>query len=141
MPALFDKMGIRFQYPDNWTLDESDAAEGLWSVSVQSPGGAFWSVFIHPRGVSPREIVRSVVVTMKNEYPDMDVEPVHESIAGKEIEGSDLNFYCLDLTNTALVRAYQTVLATYLILCQADDREFEQVAPVFNAMTHSLLAG
>ena len=51
-----------------------------------------------------------------------------------------MNFYCLDLTNTAMVRACTTPGGAYLILCQADDREFEQVAGVFQAITHSLLA-
>ena len=28
MPAHFDRLGISFQYPDNWTLDDSDALFG-----------------------------------------------------------------------------------------------------------------
>ena len=27
MPAVFDKLGIRFLYPENWTLDEQEAFE------------------------------------------------------------------------------------------------------------------
>ena len=39
MPATYDKMGIRFLYPENWTLDEEDAVQGCKSVSVNSPKG------------------------------------------------------------------------------------------------------
>ena len=29
MPARFDKLGISFQYPENWTLDDTDAVLAL----------------------------------------------------------------------------------------------------------------
>jgi hypothetical protein len=50
-----------------------------------------------------------------------------------------MNFYCLDLTNTALVRGFRTADATCIILYQAEDREFATVEPVLRAMTTSLL--
>ena len=55
MPAHFDSLGISFQYPDNWTLDDSDALLGRKSVTVYSPGGAFWSVAIHSEAAEPAE--------------------------------------------------------------------------------------
>ena len=139
MPAEFSKLGIRFQYPENWSLDEDDALEGGQSVSVSSPGGAFWQIVVHPPHTQPSELVRAVLKLMKQEYQQLDAEAVQEELAGLELRGYDLNFYCLDLTNTALVRAVRTDAATFLILCQADDREFAEVEPVFRAMTASLL--
>ena len=62
-------------------------------------------------------------------------------MAGHRLDGSDLNFYCLDLTNTAQVRTLTTPDAIYLILCQAEDREWDEVAPVFDAMTTSFVRG
>ena len=59
----------------------------------------------------------------------------------RRLAGWDLNFYCLDLTNTAQVRAVETPAATYLLLAQAEDREWDRVAPVFAAMTASFMAG
>ena len=41
MPARFDSLGISFQYPDNWTLDDSDARLGRKSVTVYGPEGPF----------------------------------------------------------------------------------------------------
>lgn len=139
MPALFDKLGIRFLYPDNWTLDEGEVLEGNSMVSVYSPGGAFWSVILHPPGLDPEDLVEAAVDTMRQEYDDLDADAMRESIAGHDVVGSEMNFYCLDLTNTAVVRSYATDEATYLVLCQADDREYQQVAAVLDAITLSLL--
>ena len=139
MPSTFDKLGIRFQYPDNWTLDEHDALEGDNTVTVYSPGGGFWSVSLYAGRHDPDELARAVLATMRQEYNELDAESVRESVAGRELIGFDLNFYCLDLTNTALVRSFSTSAAAWLILCQADDREFDQMEPVFRAMTLSLL--
>jgi hypothetical protein len=76
---------------------------------------------------------------MKQEYQDLDSEPARDSVAGHSLPGFDLNFYCLDLTNTAQVRTLLTDEAVYLIFCQAEDREWDQIAPVFAAMTTSFV--
>ena len=141
MPARFDSLGISFQYPDNWTLDDSDALLGRQSVTVYSPGGAFWSVAIHPGSADPAKLAAAVVETMKQEYEGLEAEPAEETVAGHELTGYDLAFYCLDLTNTALVRSLRIAQTTYTIFCQAEDREFERLRGVFQAMTTSLLSG
>jgi hypothetical protein len=141
MPAVYEKMGIRFLYPDNWILDERDALQGQNSVSVYSPEGAFWSIVLHARSTDPRQLTLAALKALQEEYAESEVESVYESIAGQEMTGYDLNFYYLDLTNTALIRGFRTPLATCVILCQAEDREFKRVEPVFRAITTSLLSG
>lgn len=140
MPSVYEKLGICFQFPDNWTLDEKDAQQGENAVTVFSPGGAFWSVAIHPRAVPLQEMCDVALKAMRETYEELDAEQVKETVAGRELSGYDLNFYCLDLTNTALIRAAKMGSGNLLVLCQADDREFAQVEPVFRAMTHSLLS-
>lgn len=139
MPAKFDKLGISFEYPDNWTLDEEDALAGRDSVTVYSPGGAFWSVAVHPGSADPAELAKAAVDAMKEEYPEVEAEETREALAGREMIGYDLNFYYLDLTNTARVRCLRMGRSTYAIFCQAEDREFERIELVFQAMTTSLL--
>jgi hypothetical protein len=142
MPAVYEKMGIRFLYPDNWTLDEQDALSGdNASVTVYSPEGAFWSIVLHPRSTDPRELTKAALDVMKKEYEDCEAEPVTETVAGQEMSGFDINFYCLDLTNTALIRGFRTPEFTFVILSQAEDREFSKVQLVFKAITASLLSG
>ena len=45
---------------------------------------------------------------MREQYDELDAEAVTEKVAGKELIGYDMNFYCLDLTNTAQVRSFRT---------------------------------
>ena len=140
MPGLYEKLGIRFQYPDSWRLDEAEALAGEQSVAVYSPDGAFWSVMIHAPSQDLQALADAALETMKQVYDELDAEAVEEAVSGMTLVGYDLNFYCLDLTNTAQVRACRTASGVFLILCQADDREFDQVENVFRAITHSLLA-
>ena len=141
MPAKFEKLGISFQYPENWTLDEADALAGRQSVTVYSPGGAFWCVAMHPRSIDPLELAGTIVAAVREEYAEIEVKEVRETLAGHEMVGYDLNFYCLDFTNSAQVRSLRMGETTYGILCQAEDREFERVQAVFRAITSSLLSG
>jgi hypothetical protein len=94
----------------------------------------------HAPGGDPRELSAAVVVQMKKEYQDLDSEEVSDDVAGRLLPGFDMNFYCLDLTNTAQVRTLETPDAIYLIICQAEDREWDEIAPVFAAMTTSFVA-
>jgi hypothetical protein len=139
MPKCFDSLGISFQYPDNWRLDDSDAVLGRRSVTVYSPGGAFWSVAIHPSTADAAKMAKGVVDAMRKEYDSLEVEEVEEEIAGHELVGYDLAFYCLDLTNTAKVRTVRSEYSLYTIFFQAEDREYEQLKRVFEAMTITLL--
>ena len=53
--------------------------------------------------------------------------------------GFDLNFFYLDLTNTACIRSLRVERTTYTIFFQAEDREYAEIGLVFSAMTLSLL--
>ena len=141
MPAKFSRMGISFQYPDNWTLDEEDALAGRQSVTVYSPGGAFWSVALHPPSADPEKMARAAVDVMRQEYGEVEVDAARETLAGHELIGFDLGFYFLDLINSARVRSVQIDRTTYTVFCQAEDREFEKLSLVFQAITVSLLGG
>ena len=139
MPATFNQPGIHFQYPENWTVETDASSTQRRAVSVYSPGGAFWTVLLNPANSDPAELAQTALKTMQGEYDELDTEPAQEEIQGHELVGYDLNFYCLDLTNSAWIRACSTAAGAYLIICQAEDREFEKIAPVFRALTISLL--
>ncbi len=144
MPAHFNQYGISFQYPENWTLDEEeleDLPEEHHAVTVYSPGGAFWTVTVHPRNSDPKKLASAAVKAMKEEYEGVEVEDAEDSFLNCDLIGYDFNFIYLDLINTAQIRAISCPNATYTIFCQAEDREFEAVQKVFQAMTFSLLQG
>jgi len=136
----FDRFGLAFDYPENWTIDTDDADGRYATVTVYSPDGSFWSVSGHAPGGEARELSAAVVAQMRREYQELDSEPASDTVAGRTLDGFDLNFYCLDLTNTAQVRTLATARAVYLIHCQAEDRDWDRVAPVFAAITTSFVA-
>lgn len=141
MPAIYDKSGLKFQYPDNWKLEEDEPRPGRNAATVYSPGGAFWSVAVRPPQSDPRELIAEAVEAMREEYSVVEAEETSEIISGFEAVGCDLSFFYLDLISTSAVRCIRTQKATYLIYCQGEDREFETLEPVFLAMTYSLLEG
>jgi hypothetical protein len=141
MPCQFNRLGISFQYPENWTLDEEDTLAEKPSVTVYSPGGAFWSVSVHPRSADPARLAKAVVEAMSAEYEDLDSEAAQETVGGRSLVGYDLTFFFLDFTNTAAIRCVQTERATLVVFCQAEDHEYDAVRRVFLAMTTSLLDG
>ncbi len=113
---------------------------GQSAVTVFSPGGAFWSVALHTLSAAvPTQMAQAALDAMRKEYEELDAEPVHEAIAGHDLVGFDLNFFCLDLTNTACIRSLRVDNTTYTILFQAEDHEYSQVSPVFAAITLTLL--
>jgi hypothetical protein len=140
MPAVFDKFGIRFQYPENWILEDDEGSTRDQVVSVYSPGGAFWTLVLGPASADPAEMASAAVAELDAEYDDFESEATSERIGDVDMIGFDVNFICLDLTNTAWVRAWSDDRHTYLLLCQAEDRDFEQLQNVFRAMTVSLLS-
>lgn len=93
----------------------------------------------HPVLLEPSELATACLKMMQKEYDNLDAEVTSETIADHEMIGYDLNFYCLDLTNTTHIRSCRTTGATYLVFYQAEDREFDEIAPVFRAMVTSLL--
>ena len=136
----FNRFGLAFDYPDNWSVDTDDSQDRYAAVTVYSPEGGFWSVSGHASGGNPAELVQAVLSQMRTEYQDLDSEPAADDMAGHSLIGLNMNFYCLDLTNTAEVRTLETLDAIYLIICQAEDREWERISPVFAAITTSFVA-
>lgn len=139
MVGMFDKLGLRFVYPETWEVDESEILNDNASISVYSPSGAYWQVVIYPRERDPAELLGAALQAMRQVYDNLDAEAVHEHVEGHTLNGFDMNFFCLDLTNTSQVRCLHQAGRTLLVFCQAEDREFEEVGEVFRAMTTSLL--
>jgi len=139
MTAVYDNSGIRFLYPENWKIDTEADPDWPESVSLQSPSGAFWSITVHPPDAAPDELNETVLQTMQEEYKDLEAEPVTEEIADTTATGYDMSFCCLDLLVAARLRTFFAAGRTFVLLCQAEDREFDQLEYVFRAITESLL--
>lgn len=138
MPATYDRFGIRFLYPENWSVSEDQVDLRAPSVSLATPGGGFWSLHVHGATADPHELLAEVVRTMQQEYESLEAEEVAESIGGFDAVGRDMDFYCLDLIVSARARCFRAGQRMLLILYQAEQREFDDLEPVFRAITLSL---
>lgn len=140
MPSVYQRLGLSFEYPDNWAVEEDDPSDEYRTVTVYCPdGGAFWAVTCQPAHESPAWVAAEAVRAMREAYEDLDSEDVTEVLEETELIGADLNFYCLDLTNSAQIRVFKKPIGVLMVLSQAEDREFPHLLPVFRAMTTSLM--
>lgn len=139
MAGSYDNFGIRFLYPENWELSEESPGEWPHVVSVQSPLGGFWSLHVYEPAESSAKLLSEVQQTMAQEYDSLEFEQISEPLGKIDAVGADMSFYCLDLVVVARVRTFSLSGRTYLILYQAESRDFDELDPVFRAITHSLL--
>lgn len=141
MPAVCNALGVHFDYPDNWELEEFEDPSGGGAAVVNSPETAFWQLTRHPADADVELLFDEALAALRAEYGEIEASAAHDQVDGIRISGYDVNFYCLDLTNTCSLRSLQTSSATFLIIAQAEDRELLRVKGVFDAMLTSLLRG
>lgn len=139
MPANYNQHGLRFEYPENWSVDQGEDDGASQQVVVSSPHTAFWQLSRHPAGTEFEPLFDEALAALRSEYQEIEVEPAGEQIEGHAVNGYTVNFFCLDLTNTCWLRGIETPEANYLLVCQAEDREFEYAKLVFQAMLASVL--
>ena len=92
------------------------------------------------KGLAKSAEVSRQLEQMREDYRDLDSEPGESEVHGRRLEGLDINFSCLDFTNTTQVRTLETPDAVYLLVCQAEDHDWERIAEIFAAMTASFVA-
>jgi hypothetical protein len=139
MPATFDQLGLRFEYPDNWTIDSAEEIETSQQVVVSSPHTAFWQVSKHPAGTELEPLFDEALAALRSEYNEIEVDPADELVEGHLLTGFSVSFFYLDLLNTCWLRGIETPSANYLVICQAEDREFAELELVFRAMLASVI--
>ena len=139
MPVQHEMLGIAFQYPDNWTLEEQNNLPENVMATVSSPTGGFWAVGVYPSATEAADVAQSVVKSMQEEYEGLEAAEHHSTMGGHPVSGFDMDFIYLDMVNEAQVRAFTHGGNTLMIYCQAESRELATVGPVFHAMTASLV--
>jgi len=140
MPAIYDRAGVRFLYPENWKLVEDDRGIEPETVSLQSPSGAFWSLMRYRNRENGPELTLQLVAAMQAEYEGLESFPHEETCAPLVGNGYEMCFHCLDFLVTARTVSIQDGDDVLLLLWQAEDRDFGELLPVFRAITTSLLA-
>ncbi len=137
MPKEFARWGIRFEYPENWELQEETSTDGCQAVTVFGSSGGFWTLSIHEDPVDPKEMVTAALEAIQQEYENAEVERTEEQIGENTVAGGEARFYYLDLTNTVCVRSAMGDRGTYVVFYQDEDRDFKGNQAVFEAITAS----
>jgi hypothetical protein len=139
MPAIYENIGVRFLYPENWSIIDEDDESWPRSVTVQSQQTGFWTLHVYPPDQEVRPVVKELIAAMQAEFNDIEVLPAKEAFGETATKGVDLAFFYLDLLVEAKIRSLRTPSATLIWLYQAESREFESIEPVFQAIAVSML--
>lgn len=145
MTKVYQGLGLSCMYPENWKLSEDTSSSGSTTgFMIESPTSAFMTVNEYPWNVAPREAIEKAREAMEAEYPESEFEPFEPKLMlkGEEIADSragDVRFYYLDLLVISRLIAFTVNKKTYLIQIQAEDRDFDKLEQVFQAMLVSIL--
>lgn len=141
MTAVYEKHGVRFQYPENWKLYE-ESSRWPREITLESPSGAIWALHVYFPPDKPQRLLEDSLQAMHREYRDIETHKVSELLdAETSAEGYNLLFFYLDLIVDCRLRSFTYHDKTFLLMTQAEEREYQQLEPVFSAITTSLLRG
>lgn len=137
MDRVYRKAGIQFRYPEDWELSEEGGRSEL-SITVSRDGTSFWSITLLRDRPSPEDVLDTVVEAFHDDYPEVDVYPTMTEIAHRPAFARDVEFVCLEMLNSAFLRAFQSEQHTVLVFYQTTDTELDEVRPVFEAICDSV---
>jgi hypothetical protein len=139
MTAVYDKLGLKFLYPENWKLMD-DSTESPQVITLETPDGSTtWSVHVYPAGTDGDAILRETLDTLQQTYEDLEIAPHQQQLGELEANGVEAMFYCLDFLIRAQLHLLPTRDRLLLFWAQAEDRDFDKQQLVFQAITVSLL--
>ncbi len=144
MTKIYQGLGMKCMYPENWSLLEDSEDGETTSFTLESPTSAFMTVSEYPWQVSPRSAVEQGADTMREEYEEVEEETYDPRLMFRgevlqDCRGLDLQFYYLDLLVISRLIAFTIEKRTYLVQIQAEDRDFETLEKVFQAILISML--
>jgi hypothetical protein len=143
----FERDGISFRYPADWTLEteeadaggEADAEEaGGWTATVTSPETAFLMVSLRPEAAHPGDLADQTLDALKADYKELDAENVTETVAGQPALGFDADFLTVDTAIACRVRCLDTFAGPLLLLSQVSEYDRERNEPILRAILASL---
>jgi hypothetical protein len=140
MIQSFERDGVRFQYPGNWTVEATDGGpdEGGWTVSVQSPETAFLLVSLRPDADDPAQLADQTLEALRADYQELDSENVVETLGGVVAIGHDIDFLTVDTPITCRTRCLETPAGPLLLLAQTSEYDRPRNDPVLRAICASL---
>ncbi|TWT55545.1 hypothetical protein KOR42_26720 [Thalassoglobus neptunius] len=137
MDSIYRKHGIVFQYPQGLETMEQQTPDNDLTITV-SDGAAFWSITLLWERPDIEHVLNEARSALEEEYGEVESIPVTTNLGDREADGLDLNFVCLELINSVILRAVRTGRFTAFIMAQLTDHEREFYRPMFDEITASL---
>jgi len=137
MPLVYERDGIRLQYPENWQLEREDTETG-WTMSLQSPDTAFLVLSLDEEMPEVDHMADAALEAMREVYPELEADECVDNVGGQPAVGHDIRFFSLDLTNTCWTRSFYTTRGTALLMCQVNDLESDLNEQVLRAICASV---
>ncbi len=132
MPNKYEGLGLSLLYPETWRVDEESEAN---SVTLETPTGAFLSISCSD---DLNVDLSRAQTTMEAEYDEVENEPCEITLGGQVFRGLTQRFVFLDLIITSQLLKLESSKGQYLVQIQGEDREIEELLPVFYAILTSM---
>ncbi|QDV65516.1 hypothetical protein [Crateriforma conspicua] len=133
MPAEFNDHGLRFMYPDNWTVAQDDGSNDAQGVTLELPNGGFLAVEWTDPALTDAQVLAQVGQAMAAEYEELESESV-DSADPAAPPTMEFRFYYLDLLIQSRVVLLSSRQRRMLVQIQAEDRDFIANEQVFQAI-------
>ena len=133
----YSQHGIQFAYPDIWELHEESEGDDI-TISLAPCATSFWTIRIMPECPPPPHVVESCITAFKEEYDEAEISESKVVISDMPAYARELEFVCLELTNSVGLASVRTSDFTLLIWWQGTDHELEEFCPVFDYLTRSI---
>jgi hypothetical protein len=138
MTATYDKLGVKFLYPENWKLIDETGEPHV--ISLETPDGSTtWTVHVYPAETDQAPILKETLATLQESYEDCEVAASNDELGEYQATGVEAMFYCLDFLIKAKIQFVETKDHLLMFWLQAEDRDFDKQEIVFKAISVSLL--
>lgn len=136
---VYEGHGIRFTYPADCEI-EVDGDSELSTVDVRHCDGlAFALVQTDLSRPDPDLMLEAALVAMREDYPDLSESPANEPLAGHDALGRVVEFFSLDMVNTASIRCFRTPRRTVFFMGQWSDLEGDEGGRFIEGLLESLV--
>jgi hypothetical protein len=137
--ATYEGHGVKCSYPSTWNVQEDDTSDESNGFLIESRDAAFFAVSIFPWSDAPREVLERAAKTLEGEYEECEIEWIDSDLSVRDSRAIEVRFFLLDMLVVAKLRAFSLAHQTFLLEQQAEDREYQKVEAVFDAMTETLI--
>jgi hypothetical protein len=136
--GVYEDHGVRFDYPPEWTVEVTGDGP-LTNINLEHPAGiAFLIVTTDVSCPDPGEVADTVLETLREEYSELEDDPFEEVVNERLVSGYDVQFFTLDLSNTARIRCFRTLNRTILIYGQWADLVETEVSDLAESVIRSV---